>query len=102
MAVKKAKRRKRTMKIKPVGDRVLVFFEQKEKSRGGIILAKSAQKKPEYCTVLVAGSGVKNKDLKPGVKIIAHRYAGTDIELGGLKASLVREKDIIAILDDVR
>lgn len=85
--------------IKPVGDRVLVFYKNEEKTRGGIVLAKSAREKPEFCTILAIGDKVKNKELYVGAKVIVHRYAGTDIECDGMKTSLVKESDIIAILD---
>lgn len=88
------------MNVKPVGARVLVFFKTEEKTEAGIILAKSAQEKPEFCTILAVGDGVENKELQVGTKIMVHHYAGTDIEYDGLKASLVKESDVIAIVED--
>lgn len=88
------------MKIKPVGSRVLVYFKTEKKTQAGLILAKSAQVKPEYATIIITGDGVKNKDLQIGTKIIAHRYAGTDINLDGVSVSLINEADIIAIVKD--
>lgn len=100
LPAEKNEKEEETMNIKPVGARVLVFFKTEEKTQAGLILAKSAQEKPEFCTILAVGDGVENKDLLVGTKIMVHRYAGTDIEYDGIKASLVKESDIIAIVND--
>lgn len=100
LAAEKTQRRKEPMNVKPVGARVLVFFKTEEKTQAGLILAKSAQEKPEFCSILAVGDGVENKDLQVGTKIMVHRYAGTDIEYDGIKASLVKESDVIAIVEE--
>ena len=100
LATEKTQRRKEPMNVKPVGARVLVFFKTEEKTQAGLILAKSAQEKPEFCTILAVGDGVGNKDLQVGTKVMVHRYAGTDIEYDGIQASLVKESDVIAIVED--
>lgn len=87
--------------ITPLGQRVLVHFGEKEKvSAGGLILAESAQEKPEICTIVKVGADVENKDLAAGIKVLIQHYAGTDIKIGKASFTLVNEKDIIAIVED--
>lgn len=87
--------------ITPLGQRVLVHFGEKEKvSAGGLILAESAQEKPEICTIVKVGVDVENKDLAAGIKVLIQHYAGTDIKIGKASFTLVNEKDIIAIVGD--
>lgn len=88
------------MNVKPMGTRILVFFKTEEKTKAGLILAKSAQEKPKFCTILAVGDRVENKELQVGTKIMVHRYAGTDIEYDGIQASLVKESDVIAIVEE--
>lgn len=87
--------------ITPLGQRVLVHFDEKEKvSAGGVILAESAQEKPEICTIVKVGAGVEDKTLAAGIKVLIQHYAGTDIKIGKASFTLVNEKDIIAIVED--
>lgn len=87
--------------ITPLGQRVLVHFGEKEKvSAGGLILAESAQKKPEICEIVKVGIGVENKHLAAGMQVLINRYAGTDMKIGKESFTLVNEKDIIAIVKE--
>lgn len=87
--------------ITPLGQRVLVYFGEKEKvSAGGLLIAESAQKKPEICTIVKVGADVENKSLAAGTKILIQHYAGTDIKIDKSSFTLVNEKDIIAIVED--
>lgn len=87
--------------ITPLGQRVLVHFGEKEKvSAGGLILAESAQEKPEICTIVKVGADVENKNLAAGIKVLIQHYAGTDIKIDKSSFTLVNEKDIIAIVED--
>lgn len=87
--------------ITPLGQRVLVHFGEKEKvSAGGLILAESAQEKPEICTIVKVGAGVEDKTLAVNQKVIIQHYAGTDIKIGKEFFTLVNEKDIIAIVKE--
>lgn len=89
------------MNVTPLKDRLLVKYGEKEKqSKGGIILAETAQKKPTYCTIIKAGSEVENKSLAAGVNVMTVGYAGTDIKVNGIDYTIVRESDIIAIVED--
>lgn len=87
--------------ITPLGQRVLVHFGEKEKiSAGGVILAESAQEKPEICTIVKVGAGVEDKNLAVNQKVLIQHYAGTDIKIDKSSFTLVNEKDIIAIVED--
>lgn len=87
--------------ITPLGQRVLVHFADKEKvSAGGLLIAESAQKKPEICEIVKVGADVENKDLAAGNKVLIQHYAGTDITIDKKSFTLVNEKDIIAIVED--
>lgn len=87
--------------ITPLGQRVLVHFADKEKvSAGGLLIAESAQKKPEICTIVKLGADVENKDLAAGNKVLIQHYAGTDITIDKKSFTLVNENDIIAIVED--
>ena len=94
------------MKLKPLGDKVAVkFVEAEETSAGGIILAASAQEKPQVAEVVAVGPGeiVDGKkqalDVKLGDKVILNKYAGTEVKLDGEKITIVKQSDILAIVE---
>lgn len=89
------------MNIQPLENRILVKYAESEKTtESGFILTESAQKKPTYCTIIQLGPKVENKQLATGTKVMTVGYAGTDIEVDGVKYSIVKETDIIAIVKD--
>lgn len=94
------------MKLKPLGDRVVLkFCEAEEKTSGGIILTASAQEKPQTAEILAVGPGgvVDGKEVKMevkvGDKVILNKYSGTEVKLDGEKLIIVRQSDILAIVD---
>jgi chaperonin GroES len=95
------------MKIKPMGDRVLVEREEaKDKTSGGIVLPDTAKDKPQKGKVLEVGDGRLTKDgkrrelqVKVGDHILFQTYAGEEIKLQGEKILLMREDDILAVID---
>ena len=94
------------VKIKPIGDRVLVkHIEEKEQVRGGIIIPDSAKEKPQEAEVIALGTGKKDDDgkvlpfsVKAGDRVIISKYGGTEVKFDGEKYLLVREDDILGIL----
>lgn len=89
------------MKIKPLNDRVLVkFAEAEDKTKGGLLLIESSQKKPDFCTIIETGANVENKELTVGTQIMVVGYAGTEINVDGVKYTIVKEQDIIAIINE--
>ena len=94
------------MKLKPLGDRVVVKFTQAEEtSKGGIILAASAQEKPQIAEVIEVGPGgtVDGKEVKMevsvGQKVILNKYAGTEVKIGQEEFTIVKQGDILAIVE---
>ena len=95
------------MNLKPLADRVVVKqIEAEEKTKGGIILTSAAQEKPEIYEVLVVGPGgmVEGKEVKmevkAGDKVIMGKYTGTNVKLDGEEYVIVRQSDILAIVED--
>ncbi len=94
------------MKLRPLGDRVVLKFQEaEEKTSGGIILAASAQEKPQIAEILAVGPGgvVDGKEVKMevnvGDKVILSKYSGTEVKLDGEKLVVVRQNDILAVVD---
>ena len=95
------------MTIKPLADRVVVkLAEAEETTKGGIILAGSAKEKPQFAEVVAVGPGAKNDDgkvvpvsVKPGDKVITSKYSGTEVKLDDVEYTIVKESDILAVLE---
>ena len=94
------------MKIKPLADRVVVkMVEAEETTKSGIILTASAQEKPQVAEVVAVGPGgvVDGKEikmeLKVGDKVLMSRYAGTQVKLDGEEVTIVRQNDILAVVE---
>jgi chaperonin GroES len=95
------------MKIKPLDDRVLVKqSEAEEKTAGGIVLPDSAQEKPQRGKVIATGPGKLldsgergSLSVKKGNEVFYGKYAGTDVEVDGQKYVILRESDILAIIE---
>ncbi len=94
------------MKLRPLADRVVVkMVEAEETTTSGIILVGSAKEKPQIAEVLEVGPGgnVDGKDVvmtvKVGDKVITSKYSGTEIKLGGEELIIVRQSDILAIVE---
>ena len=94
------------MTLKPLGDRVVLrFTEVEETSKGGIILAASAQEKPQVAEILAVGPGgiVDGKEIKMevkvGDKVILSKYSGTEVKLGKDEYVIAKQSDILAIVE---
>ena len=94
------------MNLKPLADRVVLKqTKAEEKTKGGIILTSAAQEKPEVYEVLVVGPGgiVDGKEIKmevkAGDKVIMGKYSGTTVKLDGEEYVIVRQNDILAIVE---
>ena len=94
------------MNIKPLGDRVLIkSCESEETTKSGIVLPGSAQEKPQMAEVLAVGPGgvVDGKEVtmhvKAGDKVIYSKSAGTEVKFDGEEMILVRQNDILAIVE---
>ena len=94
------------MKIKPLGDRVVIkMVETEETTKSGIVLPGSAKEKPQYAEVVAVGPGgiVDGKEIKMevsvGDKVILSKYAGTEVKIDGVEYTILRQNDILAKLD---
>ena len=95
------------MKLVPLSDRVVVKqLEAEETTKSGIILASSAQEKPQEAEVIAVGPGgmVDGKEVamqvKMGQKVIYSKYAGTNVKLEGEEYIIIKQDDILAIVED--
>ena len=94
------------MKINPLGDRIVMKnLEAEETTKGGILLTNSAKEKPQMAEVLAVGPGgnVDGKEItmhvKVGQKVIYSKYAGTEVKLDGEEYILVRQSDVLAVVE---
>ena len=94
------------MKLVPLGDKVVIKLEAEEKTKSGIVLPSQSKEKPQMAVVIAAGPGGMvdgNKvemAVKAGDKIIYSKYSGTEVECDGEKLLVVRQNDILAIVED--
>ncbi len=95
------------MKIRPLGDRILVKrVEEEDKSKGGIIIPDSAKEKPQEGKVIAVGKGKMLEDgkvvpleLKEGDKILFGKYSGTEVKIEGEECLIMREDDILGVIE---
>ena len=94
------------MTIKPLADRVVLKpVEVEETTKSGIILAASAQEKPQVAEVVAVGPGgvVDGKEVtmyvKPGDKVITSKYSGTEVKMDDVEYTIVRQADILAVVE---
>ena len=94
------------MKIKPLADRVVIkLVEEEETTKGGLILSGSAKEKPQVAEVIAVGPGgnVDGKDVtmyvKAGDRVITSKYSGTEVKVDGEECTIVRQSDILAIVE---
>ena len=94
------------MSIKPLADRVVIkMVEAEETTKSGIILAGSAKEKPQMAEVVAVGPGgnVDGKEItmyiKVGDKVLTSKYSGPEVKLDGTEYTIVRQSDILAIVE---
>lgn len=90
------------MKIKPLADRVLVLPAPAEEKVGGIIIPDTAKEKPQRGKVVAVGGGTKDEAmvLKEGDVVLYGKYAGTELENDGEKYLMMRQNDVLAVVED--
>ncbi len=96
------------MKVKPLQDRLVVKrLEEEEKTKGGIIIPDAAKEKPQEGRVIAVGdgkvleSGQKSPlTVKVGDKILFGKYSGTEIKIDGEEHLILREDDVLAVIED--
>ncbi len=94
------------MTIKPLADRVVIkMMETEETTKSGIVLPGSAKEKPQVAEILAVGPGgmVDGKEIKMevkcGDKVLINKYAGTEVKVDGEERIIVRQSDILAIVE---
>lgn len=94
------------MTVKPLGDRVVIKnVEAEETTKSGLILTSAAKEKPQMAVVLAVGPGgnVDGKDVemivKVGDKVLTSKYSGTEVKVDGEECTIVRQADILAIVE---
>lgn len=96
-----------SVNIQPIGDRVLVkMVEDAEQIKGGIIIPDSAKEKPQEAEVIALGTGKTDKEgrtiafqVKAGDRVLISKYGGTEVKFGDEKYTLLREDDILGIIN---
>jgi chaperonin GroES len=94
-------------KLKPLGDRIVVEpIEMEEKTASGLVLPETAKEKPQQGKVLTAGPGRRDDDGKridmevaEGDTVLYAKYAGTEIKIDGKKLLILKESDVLAIVE---
>ncbi len=95
------------MKIKPLGDRVLIKpCEEKERTKGGIVLPDTAKEKPQEGEIVAVGEGRRTEDgkvvplsLKVGDRVLYGKYSGTEITVDDQEYLIMREEDVLAVVE---
>lgn len=95
------------MNVRPLGDRVLVKpVEEKESSKGGIIIPDSAKEKPQEGKVIAVGTGkiddngkVIPFNVKKGDRVLMPKYGGTEVKIGEESYQIVREEDLLGVIE---
>jgi len=95
------------MKVRPLHDRILVRrIEEEEKTKGGLIIPDTAKEKPQEGKVIAVGKGRVSEDGKllpldvhKGDRVLFTKYAGSEIEVGGDEHLIIREDDVLGVLE---
>jgi chaperonin GroES len=96
------------MNIRPLGDRLIVEpIEKEETIAGGLLLPDTAKEKPQQGNVLAVGAGRRDDDgeripmdVKAGDKVLFAKYAGTEVKIDGKKLLIMKETDILGVLEE--
>ncbi len=96
------------MQVRPLHDRVLVKrFSEEERSKGGIIIPDTAKEKPVQGEIIAVGQGrfgedgkIRPLDVKKGDRVLFGKYAGTEIKIDGEDFLMMREEDILGVLQN--
>jgi|SRR5687767_11994171 chaperonin GroES len=97
------------MKFRPLHDRVVVKrIDAEQKTAGGIIIPDTAKEKPQEGEVIAVGPGARNErgellaiDLRPGDRVLFGKWSGTEVKLDGQELLIMKESDIMGVIDPV-
>ena len=88
--------------MKPLFDRVVIRnIETEEVTKGGILLTSAAKEKPQMAEVLAVGPGTKDVEMvvKVGDKVVYQKYAGTEVKLDGQEVIVIKQSDLLAVVE---
>ena len=96
------------MAFRPLGDRVLVRrVEEEQKTKGGIIIPDTAKEKPQEGEIIAVGPGARDEngkvqalDVKTGDRVLFGKYSGTDVKIEGEEHLILREDDILGVVEN--
>jgi len=96
-----------TLKVKPIGDRILVeAVEEKEVKKGGIVIPDIAKEKPMECQVVALGTGKTDDngkkvpfEIKKGDRLLVAKYGGTEVHVEGKECRILSSDDVLAVLE---
>ncbi len=94
------------MKLKPLGERLVIeLIEAEEKTASGIVLPSSAKEQPQFAKVVEIGSEILDDDdkkdqIKVGDKVIYSKYAGTEVKLGDRELTVIKFSDVLAVVEE--
>lgn len=108
MSAQPLKKGEITVNIRPLHDRVVVRrLEEETKSAGGIVIPDTAKEKPIQGEIIAVGNGkilengeIRPLDVKPGDKVLFGKYSGTEVKLGNEEVLVMREEDIMGVIQD--
>jgi len=97
------------MKFRPLHDRVIVRrIEEDERTKGGIIIPDTAKEKPQQGEIVAVGPGAPDEkgkvqplDVKPGNHVLFGKWSGTEVKIDGEELLIMKESDILGVLEDV-
>jgi chaperonin GroES len=97
------------MKFRPLHDRVVIRrLEQEERTKSGIIIPDTAKEKPQQGEVIAVGPGARNEkgeivalDVKAGDRVLFGKWSGTEVKIDGEEYLIMKESDIMGVLEDV-
>ena len=88
------------MKVKPIGDRVLLSIEEvEEKTKGGLYIPQTAQEKTQTGAVVAVGDDKDVITVKKGDKVLYAKYMGSDVEIDNEKYVIIKESDVLGIIE---
>ena len=98
------------MKVRPLGDKILVKrVEAQTKTKSGIFLPETAKEKPQQGKVIAAGPGARDEDgkrmaldVQVGDIVLFAKYAGTEVKMDGKKVLIMKEGDVLGVLEGVK
>ena len=97
------------MKFRPLHDRVVVRrIQEDERTKGGIIIPDTAKEKPQQGEIVAVGPGAPDEkgnvqplDVKPGDRVLLGKWSGTEVKIDGEELLIMKESDILGVLEDV-